>query len=51
MSRANQDVFLTTEELAQRWRTTSANVHMRRHRGEAPPAWRRGKSLIGRAHV
>ena len=37
---------LTTEELADRWRTTPGNVHVRRSRGKAPKAIKRGNRLL-----
>ena len=37
---------LTTEELADRWRTTTGNVHVMRSRGNAPKAIKRGNRLL-----
>lgn len=37
---------LTTEELADRWRTTPGNVHVMRSRGKAPKAIKRGNRLL-----
>jgi len=40
--------FLTTEELAARWHTTSAGVLNMRHRGNAPKGHRIGKRVLFR---
>lgn len=37
---------LTTEELAERLRTTPGNVHVMRSRGNAPKALKRGNRLL-----
>lgn len=42
------DCLITTEELAERWRTTPNGVHCMRYRGEAPPAIRVGRRVLWR---
>ncbi len=40
------DACLTTDELAERHRTTPAAVAMRRHRGDSPRGCRSGKRIL-----
>jgi hypothetical protein len=42
------DSFLTTEELAARWRRSPAAAGQMRHRGQTPPAHRIGKRVLYR---
>ncbi len=44
----DSSTFLTTEELAERHRTTPAAIAARRYRGEGPPALKVGKRLLYR---
>ena len=41
-------VFLTTEELADRWKTTPAGILNQRHRGTAPRGHRIGRRVLWR---
>jgi predicted DNA-binding transcriptional regulator AlpA len=40
--------YVSTEELAERWRTTAAGVLMQRHRGALPAALRVGRRVLWR---
>lgn len=41
-----EPAHLTTEELAERWQTTVANIHVMNSRGTAPPRFRRGNRVL-----
>lgn len=45
---ASKPVNLTTEELAERLRTTVEAIHMMNSRGIAPPRFRRGTRVLYR---
>ncbi len=38
--------FLTTKELAARWRTSEGGIHTRKLRGNVPRAYRIGRALL-----
>lgn len=39
-------MFITVEQLAERWHTTPASVHQMRHRGRAPLGHKIGKRIL-----
>jgi excisionase family DNA binding protein len=48
VSHVDKDPFLTSEELAERWRTTRDDVLQLRHRGDAPRGHRIGRRVLFR---
>ncbi len=44
----NEEILLTTADLARRWRTSEQAVYAARHRGECPRAVKRGRRLLWR---
>lgn len=42
------DAFMTTEELAARWRTTPVGIAAQRYRGVGPRGYRIGKRVLYR---